>query len=176
MSKKQKKLRAAATRSVTKRQVTEIDPNGIEVTHHRTVDTLGLMLGSGAITAGMHDAARDFQAAFTIACFDNMPRVNLSSVARSPSAFHHVGDFSDSQIAARERVARAVDALGGHASPAGSCVWHVVGMQSSLREWALRQGWGGRPVRQESAQGILIAALGVLMKHFGIRDGQRRCA
>ena len=35
-------------------------------------------------------------------------------------------------------------------------------MQTSIREWALRQGWGGRPVRQESAQGILVAALGVL--------------
>ena len=29
------------------RQVTEFDPNGIEVTHHRTVDTLALMLNSG---------------------------------------------------------------------------------------------------------------------------------
>jgi len=27
---------------------------------------------------------------------------------------------------------------------------------------AIRQGWGGRPVRQEQAQGILVAALGVL--------------
>jgi hypothetical protein len=33
--------------------------------------------------------------------------------------------------------------LGGLGSPAGSCVWHVVGLQRSLREWALRQGWGG---------------------------------
>jgi len=42
---------------------------------------------------------------------------------------------------------------------------------------ALRQGWGGRPVRQESAQGILVAALGVLVKHYGIRDlGKRQCA
>jgi hypothetical protein len=33
--------------------------------------------------------------------------------------------------------------------PAGSCVWHVVGLQRSVREWAIRQGWGGRPVQQE---------------------------
>ena len=31
----------------------------------------------------------------------------------------------------------------------------------------MRQGWGGRPVRQEQAQGILVAALGVLAAHFG---------
>jgi hypothetical protein len=58
------------------------------------------------------------------------------------------------------RVERALHALGGLGSPAGQCVWHVVGLQRSLREWALRQGWGGRPVRVEQAQGILVAALG----------------
>jgi hypothetical protein len=31
-----------------------------------------------------------------------------------------------------------------------------------VREWALRMGWGSRPVRQEQAQGILVAALGML--------------
>jgi Domain of unknown function (DUF6456) len=159
------------------RQITELDPNGIEVTHHRTVDTLGLMLESGAITSGMCAAGRDFQASFTIACFDAMPRVNLMLMARSPSSAHDVRDLTDNQVAARERVALAIDALGGHGSPAGSCVWHVIGMQTSIREWSLRQGWGGRPVRQESAQGILVAALGVLVKHYGIRDGgQQRCA
>jgi hypothetical protein len=42
-----------------------------------------------------------------------------------------------------------------------------VGLQRSVREWAMRQGWGGRPVRQEQAQGILVAALGVLAGKFG---------
>ena len=59
---------------------------------------------------------------------------------------------------------------GGISSPAGSCVWHVMGMQRSVREWAIRQGWGGRPVRQEQAQGILVAALGVLAAHFGYAE------
>ena len=36
------------------------------------------MLDSGAITPAMHAAARDFQAAFTIACFDSMPRVKVA--------------------------------------------------------------------------------------------------
>ena len=34
-----------------------------------------------------------------------------------------------------------MQALGGINSPAGSCVWHVVGLQRSVREWAVRQGW-----------------------------------
>jgi hypothetical protein len=36
------------------------------------------------------------------------------------------------------------------------------GLRRSVREWTIRQGWGGRPVRQEQAQGILVAALGIL--------------
>ena len=63
----------------------------------------------------------------------------------------------------------ALDALGGLGSPAGSCVWHVLGLQRSIREWAMRQGWGGRPVRVEQAQGILIAALGVLAGMVWVR-------
>ena len=47
------------------------------------------------------------------------------------------------------RVAKALDALGGLESPAGSCVRHVVGLQRSIREWAMRQGWGGKPIRVE---------------------------
>src|SRR3954467_10567500 len=90
------------------RQVTELDPSGVEVTHHGTVDTLGMMLTSGAITSGMHTAGRDFLAAFTIACFDSMRSVNLTSMVRSPSKANDVWDLTDNQVAARERVARAL--------------------------------------------------------------------
>ena len=48
------------------------------------------------------------------------------------------------------------------------------GLQRSVRKWAPRQGWGGRPVRQEQAQGILVAGLGVLAAHVG--DGEVRRA
>ena len=37
----------------------------------------------------------------------------------------------------------------------------------------MRQGWGGRPVRQEQAQGILIAGLGMLAGHFGYERAAR---
>ena len=53
-----------------------------------------------------------------------------------------------------------------------SCVWHVVGLQRSVREWAMRQGWGGKPIRVEQAQGILIAALGTLAGHYGYEKKQ----
>ena len=77
-------------------------------------------------------------------------------------------DLNERQLHARRRVHEAMEALGGISSPAGRCVWHVVGLQRSVREWAMRQGWGGRPVRQEQAQGILVAALGMLGARYGL--------
>ena len=53
---------------------------------------------------------------------------------------------SERQIDARREAARALAGLGGLSSPAGSRVWHVVGLQHSVRHWAIRQGWAGRPV------------------------------
>ena len=139
-------------------EVREKDSDGRIVYHHRTVDTLGKMLRSGTITQEMRDAARDFQAAFIVANLDPiraLPILRVPGNGREP-------DLNERQLDARRRVHEAMQALGGISSPAGSCVWHVVGRQRSVREWAMRQGWGGRPVRQEQAQGILIAALGML--------------
>jgi hypothetical protein len=154
-------------------EVREKDPDGRIVYHHRTVDTLGKMLRAGTITQEMHDAARDLQASFTVAQLDPLralPILRVPGTGREP-------DLSERQLGARRRVHNAMAALGGISSPAGSCVWHVVGLQRSVREWAIRHGWGGRPVRQEQAQGILIAALGVLAAHRGYQapgDGRHR--
>ena len=144
-------------------EVREKDPDGRIVYHHRTVDTLGKMLRTGTIDQTMHDAAKDFQAAFIIAQLDPLralPILRVPGTGRDP-------ELNDRQLHARRRVHEAFEALGGISSPAGSCVWHVVGLQRSVREWAIRQGWGGRPVRQEQAQGILVAALGVLAGRLG---------
>ena len=145
--------------------VYEADPEGRPVVHHRTVDTLGIMLRAGTITKDMHDAARDFQAQFTIARFDV---VRCMPLVRLPGG-GGPGDLTDAQVDGRRRVGKALDALGGLGSPAGSCVWHVVGLQRSIREWAMRQGWGGRPIGEKQAQGILVAALGMLARHMGYR-------
>jgi hypothetical protein len=144
-------------------EVREKDPDGRIVYHHRTVDTLGKMLRAGTITQEMHDAAKDLETAFILANLDPLralPILRVPGTGREP-------DLNERQLHARRRVHKALEALGGISSPAGSCVWHVVGLQRSVREWAIRQGWEGRLVRQEQAQGILVAALGVLAAHLG---------
>ncbi len=157
------RVKPAKVRGRELAEVREKDPDGRIVMHHRTVDTLGKMVRAGTITQTMHDAAKDFQAAFIIANLDPLravPILRVPGTGREP-------ELNERQLDARRRVHQSLEALGGLSSPAGSCVWHVIGLQRSVREWAIRQGWGGRPVRQEQAQGILVAALGMLSRHFG---------
>jgi hypothetical protein len=50
-------------------------------------------------------------------------------------------------------------ALGGRSSYAGSCIWDVLGLERSLREWRIHHGFAINP---HAATGILIAALSVI--------------
>jgi hypothetical protein len=159
------KQRAASPQSTSKKK----DPDGRIVYHHRTVDTLGKMLKAGTIDQAMHDAGQDFQASFIIANPDPLralPILRVPGAGREP-------ELNERQLYARRNVHQAMSALGGISSPAGSCVWHVVGLQRSVHEWAIRQGWGGRPVDHKAAAGILIAGLGMLAVHLGYGAGKR---
>ena len=154
--------------------VHEADPEGRPVTHGRTVDTLARMLKAGTITPAMHDAARDFQAHFTIAAYDTTATASIVRVRRRRGEkMTWNDDLTVRQIAARDRVHDALAALGGMASPAGSCVWHVVGLQMSLMEWAMQQGWNNRPMLASQATGVLVAALGMLAVHYGYERPRR---
>jgi len=140
------------------------DPEtGTPVAHRRAVDALGMMLANGTITPQMHEAGCIFRTLFRSAALDG---IATSQFVRLGGAT--ADTMSVRQIDARRRVARAMDALGGHGSPAGSCVWFVVGLEMSIREWAARRGWSGRPVPQPIAGGMLVAGLGILAMHFGL--------
>jgi hypothetical protein len=149
--------------------IREADPEtGGPVQHRRAVDTLGLMLANGNITPQMHEAGCIFRTLFHSAAIDG---IATSQFVRLGGAT--ADNMSVRQVDARRRVARALDALGGHDSPAGSCVWFVVGLEMSVREWAVRQGWSGRPVPQPIAGGMLVAGLGILAMHFGLMPRQQ---
>jgi hypothetical protein len=71
-------------------EVREKDPDGRVVYHHRTVDTLGKMLRSGAIDQEMHDAANDLQAAFIVANLDPLralPILRVPGTGRAPDFY-----------------------------------------------------------------------------------------
>ena len=168
----QRKSQRVKPNAVLQRELEEVrekDPDGRIVVHHRTVDTLGKLLRAGAIDQAMYDSAKDLQASFIVANLDPLralPILRVPGTGRPP-------DLNERQLHARDRVHKALEALGGISSPAGSCVWHVVGLQQSVREWAMRQGWGGRPVDQKEAKGMLVAALGMLANHYGLSEIER---
>lgn len=135
------------------------DPEtGGTVSHRRVVDLLTTMLDAGRITPEMRDAGEAFHGDFRRAALDGMPAPNLLRSGGGGGGLV----MTERVVGARQRVADALEALGGTASPAGSCLWHVVGCESSIREWAARQGWAGRTMGHTQAQGVLVAALGTL--------------
>jgi hypothetical protein len=149
--------------------IRDADPEtGSPVEHRRAVDTLGMMLANGTITPQMHEAGCIFRTLFRSAALDGIATSQLIRLAGATN-----DDMPGRQLDARRRVANAIDALGGHDSPAGSCVWFVVGLEFSVREWSARQGWAGRIVHGPVGQGILVGALGTLAMHFGLTPRQR---
>jgi hypothetical protein len=147
----------------------DADPEtGAVVAHHRAVDTLGVMLRNDTISQELYDTGLLFRALFRKAAID---RVMTTSFLRMPG--QRVDHLSETNVHARIKIADAMDVLGGHDTAVGSCAWHVLGCETSVREWALRQGWSGRPVAPQNAQGMLAAALGVLAVHFGLLTRRR---
>ena len=140
------------------------DEAGRPARPYRATDTLLLMERRGTISAPMREAAEDFRAAFHAASLDPLAAPELSRVPQSGRELL----LTARQAHARKQVWSALGVLGGFASPAGSCVWHVVGAEWTLKDWALREGWGGRPLSRETAAGILVGALGVLQAHYGL--------
>ena len=146
------------------------DEAGRPARPYRAVDTLSLMERRGSITAAMRQAGEDFHARFATARLDPLRAHDWRRPRAGGMPARPDGEPGARIEAARRAVWRAILAVGGIGSPGGSCLWHVVGWQCSLKEWALEQGWNGRRVSQEAASGILIAALGALERHFGVAN------
>jgi hypothetical protein len=143
------------------------DETGRSARPYRAVDTLATMERRGSITAGMRQAAEDFRVRFLKAQLDPLRALDYSRPRDSRTGRAKDGGETGLRVEnARQHVWRAIVAVGGPSSPGGSCLWHVVGWECSLKEWAFEQGWNGRRVSQEAASGILIAALGALETHY----------
>ena len=138
---------------------------------YKAVDTLAIMERRGSITAAMRQAGEDFRARFAVAQLDPLRATDFSHLRVSDTGPQPEDEGPGLRIEmARRAVWTAIRSVGGIASPAGSCLWHVLGWERSLKEWALEQGWSGRRVSQEAAAGIMIAALGALESHFVSKD------
>jgi hypothetical protein len=142
------------------------DAAGAIARPHRAIDTLLAMERRGSITAAMRQAGEDFRRHFAIARLDPLRALDWSQPKQTGAVRSHGAETGWRIEKAREFVWQTISVVGGLGSPGGSCLWHVVGWERSLKEWALDQGWSGRRVSPESASGILIAVLGTLDAHY----------
>jgi Domain of unknown function (DUF6456) len=124
----------------------------------------------GSITPEMRASGEEFRKLFRLAQLDPLQALDLDR-PRSPATRARHTSKADGIGGARDAVWRALLAVGGLGSPCGSCVWHVIGWEQTIKQWALEQGWNGRRVSQEAGAGILIGALGTLQAHFDQTPG-----
>ena len=105
----------------------------------------------------MRAAGDDFRETFQRAHLDPLRAQKLERTGFSPTALpgHRIE-------LARERVWQTIKMIGGIGSPAGSCLWHVIGLEETIRHWAMLQEWRRKQLDVETASGILIASLGML--------------
>lgn len=153
--------------AVTRRSLAIEDLAG----HNRTtlvwrgLGTLETMAAKGSITPAMALAGGHFHDHFRRAGLDGL---YAADPTRAPVQLAGGGMWAaqGGNEAARLQIASALDALGGIQSPGGSCAWHVLGCEMSLRRWATHSTWSQRRVDHAVAAGILIADLGILQAHW----------
>src|SRR6516162_8946314 len=141
------------------------DANGHSSKPLRALDTLACMLREGTITERERKAGDRFHDEFRRAHLDGLFAADTTRIP-VVLANGNNGRFAEGSEAARLAVMSALDALGGIASPGGSCAWYVLGLELPLTRWALEIGWGTRRVSRLAASGILLADLGILRVHY----------
>lgn len=132
---------------------------------HRVYDTLATLFRNGSIDAEELAAGRQFEETFRLACLDPLHAANLSRISGSRRP-----DISDVSLIGRDKVARALDALGGLATAVGAVVWEVLGLGRTIREFAQgTQFSGGRSMDERVARGLFLGAIGILAVHYGLK-------
>src|SRR5262249_37070628 len=126
-------------------------------------DTLSMMLKAGSIDSGLYQASLTFHDEFRRAARDTL---KASDPTRTPVQTNTARVWQTLEWVnpdAKRAVDDAIDKLGGPQSAGGACVLDVLGFEMTLNAWAK-----GRRIHPQRASGILITALGVLAKHYGL--------
>jgi hypothetical protein len=123
----------------------------------RTRDTLASWAIRRDISKEMLRAGRWFSRTFDLAHLDQLKAADL---ARPPGG---VGGLSNKAEDARAIIREVHTALGGAGAPMADGVWHVIGNQITVADWARRTRLGsGQPLSSDVAKGFVIAGLSIL--------------
>jgi hypothetical protein len=121
----------------------------------RTRDTLASWAIRRDISKEMLCAGRWFSRTFQRAELNGIHALDL---LRPPG-----GAAGLSNEEARAIIREVHAALGGTGAPMADGVWHVIGNQITVADWARRTRFGsGRPLSSDVAKGFVIAGLSIL--------------
>lgn len=132
----------------------------------RVRDTVDVLMANGFISPEEHEAAKRFGWDFHRANLDTLKSVDYEKVPGGSGEPEHMTGMLD----ARERVNKAVNALGGIGQPAGSIIWNVVGLQRTMKRYATEFAFcNGSSLNESTVKGMLVCALGALALHYGLK-------
>ena len=131
----------------------------------RSIDILAALERRGRITSEMRAAGETFRDEFYRA---RKNALRAADVARPPGGYQGMAGPGYAAVRASERLRDAIDAVGGLMSDNGSCCFHVIGLEESLKKWGEHCAWraSGRPLTQAEARTVLCGALEVLASHY----------
>jgi hypothetical protein len=141
------------------------DEDGRPSQPYRTIDVLAAMERRGKITPQMRSAGEDFRDDFRKAiCGD----LRATDMARPYISGTRCSGYEIGSVGARKRMYKALDAIGGSDSQNASIVWHVIGLEMTLKGWAQMYSTARlRFISPQKASLILIGALEPLARHYG---------
>ena len=155
------------------RAATTMDEAGLPSRPYRVVNIVLSFERRGRISAEAADAGYRFKDDFDLGCLMELRAADYASPVVQGK---RRADIGISALRSRDRVYAALKAVGGSTSLPGSCLWHVVGLDMSLREWALLMGVHDRRLSEEAASGVFLSAIDSLAAHYRNTDSTPRKA
>ena len=119
----------------------------------------------GDIRPAEREAGEHFHRLFQRAALDPLRAADMGRTGGGSASLQNHGSEH-----ARQKIADAMQVLGGHASPQGSCAWVVLGCDQSLAQWAARMNWRGQAMNDQMAKGMLVVTLDTLARYWGLTE------
>jgi len=140
----------------------------------RSIDILESLLRRKAITADEKLSGERFYLWFRLA---ELEQLRAADIARPYiDGAGAIPELSPRNERARKDISKAIRYVGGIGSVHGSCLWHVIGLDQSLRRWCQEQAKtsSGRILHHGGAAGVLVSALERLSRMPWAGPNERR--
>lgn len=130
---------------------------------YRVRNTLDALFSNDRLTKTTREAGRRFQDDFAAANLAGMKAVDWLNAGPSGGP----GGIPERTVMARDRVMAAIFHLGGVGQPQAEVAWHVIGLGSTIKDYAqANQLISGRSSNTQFVAGLVVGACGSLAVHY----------